>query len=387
LRAVNDKPINVAPRTSGTSMDDWKKRNPARRFHFHVDILGTCNLTCPSCPVGNSANIKAPTGHMSLELLDKILKKATAECEVTGFALYNWTEPLLHPKLPDMIRLIRSYEINCLLSANLNLIKNINAVMEANPGGLRITVSGFTQEQYGWTHRDGDIEVVKKNMAEVARAKERSGATTNVTVGFLRYLGNHDDELKMKEYATSLGFGFEPLWAYLMPLEKVLAYAEPDSIDVELTHDDRELINRLALPLDRSIEVAKKYKERPCNLRDRQMALNFRGEVMLCCTVYDQGKYKLANFLDTPLDELQDVKYRHSMCGSCMKHGLHVLATYGTKELDEIALANVAKQYPDARLIGMYEAMPERFPHGISGWPRMLRWKLQNVLSRLGVLV
>jgi len=320
---------------------------------------------------------------MSPELLDKIVKKATSECEVTNFSLYNWTEPLLHPKLPEMIRVVRSYGLPCVLSANLNLIKNINAVIEANPSSLRITVSGFTQEKYGWTHRRGDIEVVKKNMAEVANAKERTGATTQISVGFIRYLGNHEDELRMREYAKSLAFEFDPIWGYLMPLEKVLAYAEPNSIDVELTPDDHELISRLAMPLDQSIEVVKKYKEKPCHLRDRQMALTFKGEVMLCCTVYDQSKYKLASFLDTPLEKLQEMKYHHQMCGSCMKHGLHVLAIHGTEELDAIALENVTRQYPDVKLIGMHSAMRHRHPHGISGWPRKIRRNIQKLLARL----
>jgi len=104
---------------------------------------------------------------------------------------------------------------------------------------------------------------------------------------------------------------------------------------------------------------------------------------MLCCTVYDQSKYKLASFLDTPLEKLQEMKYHHQMCGSCMKHGLHVLAIHGTEELDAIALENVTRQYPDVKLIGMHSAMRHRHPHGISGWPRKIRRNIQKLLARL----
>jgi hypothetical protein len=246
-------------------------------------------------------------------------------------------------------------------------------------------VSGFTQEQYGWTHRHGDIEVVKKNMAEVAKARKLAKSTTRVTVVFHRYLGNHIDELRMKEYAESLGFYFDARWAYLMPLEKVVAYAEPGSTDVVLTREDQELISRLVVPLERSIEVTRRHSSRPCSLRDSQMTLNFKGEVMLCCAVYDQNKYKLANFLDKPLDELQAMKYCHRMCESCIKHGLHQLGTYGAEELDKVALENVARQYPDAKLVGMYEAWSHLYPHGISTWPHRVFRKLQTVLARVGV--
>ena len=40
--------------------------------------------------------------------------------------------------------------------------------MAANPDMLKVLLSGFTQEIYGQTHRKGDIELVKRNMANVA---------------------------------------------------------------------------------------------------------------------------------------------------------------------------------------------------------------------------
>ncbi len=363
--------------------NDWTQRNPRRRFHFDIDIVGACNLSCPSCPTGNSAEVAVPRGQMSVDLLERILRKATSECDVRSVQLYNWTEPMLHAKLPEMIRIVRSHRVSCGLSANLNIMRNIEQVMEANPENLRITVSGFTQDTYAWTHRQGDIEAVKRNMVDVAKALKSTRATTRVTVGFLRYLGNHEDEGRMKRYAESLGFEFEPLWAYFMPLEKVLAFAELGSSSMLLSQDDQALIARLALPLDRAIEAARTHAAAPCKLRDSQMALTFQGDVMLCCTVYDPSRYKLANFLSTPLDELQAMKFRHALCGRCMSHGLHVLATYGAEEFDTLALDHVRTQYPHAQLIGMREAARKREPHGIAGWPRKIKRKFQKMLARM----
>jgi hypothetical protein len=48
---------------------------------FDIDIVGTCNLSCPSCPTGNftigdfAAAQKRPTGLMKLELFRAILEK------------------------------------------------------------------------------------------------------------------------------------------------------------------------------------------------------------------------------------------------------------------------------------------------------------------------
>ncbi len=365
---------------NGSGRRRWRP-DPSIKWHFDIDVVGSCNLRCPSCPVGNSWDARTPTAYMRPELLRKIMDKATSECGRLDVALYNWTEPFLHPKLAEMIRVVRSYGVSCGLSTNLNLINNLDAIMQADPGMLKISLSGFTQDTYRVTHRRGDIEVVKRNMAAVAEARSRARSATRIEVIFHRYLGNHGDEARMGEYAESLGFEFTPVWAYLMPLEKALAFAAGGADDARLSDGDRALIDRLALPLDRAIEAAKRARAPTCSLRDRQMTLTPKGDVMLCCTVYDQSKYTLGAYLDIPLDELQEMKYRHRQCGTCMKHGLHTLFTYASEEFDRLALDNVARRHPDARL----EGMGARERRGIRGLPRRAKREYDKLRARLGI--
>jgi pyruvate-formate lyase-activating enzyme len=320
----------------------------ARRWHFYVDVVGGCNLRCPSCPVGNSPRVKAPKGAMAPERLDRIVRKALSECEQVKFDLYNWTEPLLHPRLPEMIQVVRAHGIRCGLSTNLNISKRIEEVLRADPTDLKVSLSGFEQGSYGVTHRDGDIDVVKRNMEVLARARERTGARTRLEVVFHRYLGNHEDEDRMRAYAQSLGFEFDAVWAFMLPLEKVLAFSEGESS--ALGAEDHALIERLALPLAGALAAARAVGELPCKLRDEQMTLNCEGEVMLCCATYDPSHYALGSYLEIALPELQRRKYAHSACARCMRQGIHVLYTGGTQAFDPIAREHVRKRYPDAEL-------------------------------------
>lgn len=291
---------------------------------------------------------------MSPDLLEKIVRKAVSECDDPEISLYNWTEPFLHPQLPEMIRVVRSFGVRCTLSANLNIIRDIDAVLAAGPTWFRVSVSGFRQESYGVNHIRGDIERVKRNMTEVARATRETGATTRLELCFHRYLGNHDEENSMRQYAESLGFIFNPVWAYVMPLEKVLGYADGFSTGVILENEDRRLLDSLALPLDRALEVSRQNAPSRCELMDRQMAITFLGDVMLCCSVYDQSKYKLGSYLDIPLDRLQQMKAAQNICSTCMKAGAHALAVYSNlTELDRVASENIAKHYPDVHLPGI----------------------------------
>ena len=60
-----------------------------------------------------------------------------------------------------------------LLSSNLNVFKNAPAILAEAPDKLMLSVSGWTQGIYERYHRGGNIETVKKNMAEVAALRKR----------------------------------------------------------------------------------------------------------------------------------------------------------------------------------------------------------------------
>jgi MoaA/NifB/PqqE/SkfB family radical SAM enzyme len=314
-----------------------------KRIAFNIDVVSACNLSCPSCPVGNSKNVKKSTGIMPPELLEQILQKASSECEIYYIGLFNWTEPLIHPKLPELVEIAESYA-PCHLSSNLNLLRtDYEALLRKNPQYFRISISGFNQITYARTHQGGDVEVVKRNMALLSEAATKVGISTKIEVLYHRYLGNADDEFLMKEYSEKLGFSFLPVWAYLMPVEKILQYVENSS---ELSLEDRELVKMLALPPDEEvIRASQKVRSNPCSLLEDQITINCRGVVQLCCGVFDQNLYSISNYLDIPFEEIQRRRRKMEICQKCMNYGIHDLATYSSPQYDQIGERNVLKYY------------------------------------------
>jgi MoaA/NifB/PqqE/SkfB family radical SAM enzyme len=280
---------------------------------------------------------------MEPDLLERIVRKAEFECEIDGFGLFNWTEPLLHPRLPEMIRVVTARGHRCDLSSNLNLLKNIDAVLLANPTNLRISCSGFRQDSYDFTHRGGDIEKVKANMAELAEARKRTGASTGIHMLFHRYSHNLQDEPLMKEYCESLGFQFIPVWAFMAPLEKLMAQATGDPSWSDITPDDRKLMDLLLLPVDEALDVAKRHRSKPCRLQDLEITLDFRGDVLPCCAVYDTDRFRLGNYLELSFEEIQRAKYASATCTACMNEGCHVYYTVTAPEFEEIARGHARK--------------------------------------------
>ena len=203
-------------------------------------------------------------GLMSTALLEAILDKAVTECTVAGVALFNWTEPLLHPAIHELIRVVRTRGIHCSISTNLNVLRDPALLMAAGPDWLRVSVSGFTQDVYARGHAAGDIETVKRNMRRLAEAKARTAASTDLEVYYHKYVDNEADEAPMRAYAEALGYRFASDWALIMPLEKTLTIADPAAVvwepDGGLTLTAPTIIQNLE-PVQKVFDACKQTQE------------------------------------------------------------------------------------------------------------------------------
>lgn len=292
--------------------------------------------------MGNSRDIPRTKGVMEPALLDRIMRKAVSECEVSTVGLFNWTEPLLHPRLPELVRVVRSYGVPCSISTNLSVNKNFDDLLASNPEAIYVSTSGFTQAIYERTHKGGDIELVKSNMKTLAEANAKCGDKTHITVMFHRYRGNQQDELLMRDFSESLGFSFQTDHARMMPLDKTLAYANHDSSMAQLTSDDYEILKLLPIPLDEAMRIAVQHKAQPCSFLSSQIVIDVLGEVQLCCAVYDSSKYAIGNYLNTPLQHIQELRHSHPMCIRCTSAGGHVYVPASAPEFEIVAANNLA---------------------------------------------
>jgi organic radical activating enzyme len=295
---------------------------------MYVDIVGACNLKCPSCPMGNSENQNSKKA-MPIELFRSIVKKAVTE-GITSLHLYNWTEPLVHPKIGEFVREVESAGIRCGISSNLNLSKNLESAVSANPSYFRISLSGFNQETYKLGHAGGDIEDVKRNMVKLSELKSTLKLTTDVEVYYHRYLDNTDEESLMRSFSENLGFRFASEFAVMMPLEKALAIVEGDN---SISEADRKVLKRLALPpYPDVIDIAQQYGNVKCHLKDGMIVIDCEGNVILCCSVFNQLEHSVGKYLDLALPVIQKQKNSlpqcTSMCDRCTNHNLHVYAQF-----------------------------------------------------------
>jgi MoaA/NifB/PqqE/SkfB family radical SAM enzyme len=316
------------------------QRRQAADFYYLVDVVGTCNLRCPSCPVGNYEDQPAK-GLMDFGYFEKLVLKAESEHpnERLFFDLYNWGERALHPELPRFVAYLRSRGWGVGLSCNLNVFPKMREVVKAEPSYIRISLSGYTNGVYQQTHRKGDVNRVKANMHLLRHYIDLYRSDVVVQVGYHVYRTNFpDDFLSMRRLCDELGFLFAPTIATLMPVEKAAK-----AVDGEIAADDRAIADRFVLSI---AEWAEAYaplrgEHKDCQYRSHRTTINFDGSVPLCCATFEPNQIVARDFLEIGHEELQRRKYAHAFCGTCMSRNLDMMYTAATPEAIERRAADV----------------------------------------------
>jgi len=288
-------------------------------YVYAIDVVGTCNLRCPTCPVGNSPQGARPRGFMEVELFRRIIAKVLADGAAPRpeIFLFNWGEPLLHPRIGDIVRIVHEAGLPSHLSTNLNIEGGFRELAKANPTNLKISLSGFTPETYARTHAKGDLTLVKANLYRLRHDLDRQKAATRVWVGHHLYRGNIGQVEQVAAVCRELGFEHHPIAAFFQPLERLIEAVEgrggQHPILEELLEHPRTYVPRIK---------ASKSGQYDCELRFNQTAINFDGSVALCCSVYDEANMLGVPFLERSHAELEAMKYAHPFCQTCYSHGL-----------------------------------------------------------------
>ena len=113
-------------------------KKTTKTFTYWIDIVGACNLRCPSCPRGNFQPGDVMTEMPASGLMDfKLFKDCVQRAIKDGpslnpqIHLYNWGEPLVHPEIPKFIEYVKEQGVYCGISSNLNVDGTLREVMRS----------------------------------------------------------------------------------------------------------------------------------------------------------------------------------------------------------------------------------------------------------------
>ena len=291
--------------------------------YYTIDILGSCNLKCPSCP-HSIIETEVPKGSMTVETFKSVFDKIMSETpSISHISLYSWGEPFLHPYLDKIIDYVHEKNVAVALSSNLSIKfgDRIEKIIKSNPDYLKVSLSGFYPKAYNNTHSGGDINLVKKNLILIRSLLDKYKAKTLIDINYHLYKDNSGENLKqMEKFAKDHGFIISKTYALVMPLERVISHLEGNP-DLQT----KQLENNLLVTIDEGIKASSKFAlpKNSCPFRENQININSDLTVPVCCVVWERDKNIVAqNFLKSNLNEINLNKKQVELCNKCMSLNL-----------------------------------------------------------------
>ncbi len=173
-------------------------------FGLQLEPTVECPLKCPLCPrhraVGRGGPAHMPWEHYA-RLMDEIGPYLTA------LALWQWGEPLLHPRIADMARLAHRHGVITFLSTSGQAdpgAADLEALMRSGLDMLIVSLDGIRQEAYASFRAGGDVSKALRFVREAARAR-RPGRGPLINVRIIATRGNESEIEAVESFAGEAG--------------------------------------------------------------------------------------------------------------------------------------------------------------------------------------
>ncbi|OGR41443.1 MAG: hypothetical protein A2X35_10570 [Elusimicrobia bacterium GWA2_61_42] len=284
----------------------------ARPYWLTVDPTNFCQLQCPFCPTGSRRGVR-PNVVMDIELFKKVLAKL-GPCLLHADFM-NWGEPLLNPRLTEMVALTKAHGVETVVSTNLNHLPPGKAadIVACGLDRLVVSIDGASQETYEKYRVGGDFSAVMTNLKEIIKARAAAGAAhPRIIWQFLVFKHNEHELDRARAMAAGLGVdeigftapclpfkpGIKDNW---MPTDRKYCLYDPDTFPETPPWEWEGTKDEAGKPKDVEVKVYSGAGSRkPCKWPWTGMAVNADGSVSPCCSVeerqYDFGDLSAESF-------------------------------------------------------------------------------------------
>ena len=180
----------------------------SRPIQLMLDPSNSCQLQCPGCVHTANPSLQDrfpwPKGLLTMETYERFMRMyGPFSC---GVVFYNYGEPLLNKRTPEMIRFAKRYFAHTCLSTNLSLPFDVDALVCSGLNRLFLSFDGATQKTYSLYRRRGNLDLCFENVRKLVDARKRHG--TNVPHLLWKYLtfehNEHEIDLAIRT-ARELG--------------------------------------------------------------------------------------------------------------------------------------------------------------------------------------
>jgi radical SAM protein with 4Fe4S-binding SPASM domain len=264
---------------------------------IRIEPASACNLRCAHCPTGAAATNNTPNrGVMSESTFNRIIKQISGLKHITSATFYLAGEPLLNPRLPEMLRRTKaetsvkttSFTTNAMLLGE----KCVEKLRDTGVDLINVSIDGKSPEENDLIRRRASYVQVRDNFLK-ARNKMHS---TRFVVHNIRVPERKDMMTNPKPPAFLVeDFGRENV-------QCANALRWPGLETEYIRSSGMEIVKKGA--------VGTKTGTGFCTMPFDEMVIENNGDVTVCC--YDiTGELNMGNILETNLlDIWNGDKYR-----------------------------------------------------------------------------
>lgn len=286
----------------------------------NFDIVGGCNAKCPLCVTARTTFGK-PIQFISIEnftrAIDELIERRLVKKGVTSIHLYNWGEPILHPKLNEIVDVLR--ERNLQFGISTNASKATSFVNKTDHCQHFIfSVPGFSQDSYDKIHGLKFDKIVRNMKATIINLRD-TGYSGPIRLAFHTYKFNIEEELPLaREWCKENGVTLEAYTAYINDYDPMVRYMQGDLYQGEQAYFEENLILDYVDDL-----VASRPDDWQCPQWKKSLTMNHRSEVMLCCVVPEEHEaYSLGSLYDLSNEQIDHGKTTSTECDTCIGSGV-----------------------------------------------------------------
>jgi len=141
---------------------------------LYIESTNICNLSCIMCPTGRKEQVRQK-GYMDFDLFTAIVDQMAPHVQAT--TLHIWGEPLLHPRLFDMIAYCHAKGLRSEISTNATLLNEERArrILDAGLAAIYLCLDGMRPETYQAIRVNADYERTNANIRRFIELKQAGG--------------------------------------------------------------------------------------------------------------------------------------------------------------------------------------------------------------------
>ncbi len=176
-----------------------------RLTKLYVEPTTRCNLQCRTCMRNTWSE---PGGDLSMDIFSRLMRGVEQLGTVQTVALWGIGEPLLHPRILEMVREAGRRGVATEMVTNGMLLDQAAArgLVDAGLGRLVLSVDGTSSRSYADVRRGGELDALRQNMEHLRDAAREAGMPgPDVGVEFVLMRSNLSELPRLPSLARELG--------------------------------------------------------------------------------------------------------------------------------------------------------------------------------------